>query len=124
MPTRSALRPRTLCRISALVGCLIAVAPTQAWDGEVRGKIYSIESVPGGNNADLRVILQGSPAMCASTTSPTYFAFINISDANFKGTSATLMMAYALNKTVFVFSNISNTAPVGYCRIGFVTVTD
>jgi hypothetical protein len=123
MPTRSALRPRTLCRISALVGCLIAVAPTQAWDGVASGKIIRIDSVPDGNNADLRVMLQGTPVLCSSVINPTW-AFINISQANFKGTSATLMMAYTLNKTVTLYSNISTAPLAGYCQIGYVMVTD
>jgi hypothetical protein len=114
---------QTLAIATGLVCWGVGLTPAYAWDGVGSGKIIRIDSVPDGNNGDLRVMLTGTPALCTSAINPTW-AFINISQANFKGTSATLMMAYALNKTVTLYSNISSAPLAGYCQIGYVMVTD
>jgi hypothetical protein len=112
---------RPLCR-TLLIGLIAVTTGARAWDGAVTGKIDAIESTAANGNADVRVYFVGRPNLCTGPNVPT-MAFINTMDPNYKSMHATLLMAYALNKTVTLYSTIAITPPVGYCQIGFISVS-
>jgi hypothetical protein len=99
---------------------LLPATAVHAWDGVVSGKISALHGVgsSGGapGNFDFRVQLAAQNVVCNSTVDAS-FAFINSSEANYKGLMAMLLSAYASGKTVTLYTNKSVQ---GYCQIGYV----
>jgi hypothetical protein len=125
---------RSMCRLTCkgigmnsgfrfgLIGLLSAVTmQAVAWDGYLTGVISAIDSVPNAGNYDFRVYLQGiSGNWCGGAGAGSNgWAGLHSTDLNFKGVQATLMLAFAMNKTVSVYLT-KDTA--GYCKLGYVTV--
>ena len=110
--------------ISALVFSALALAfgEAAAWDGVATGQISQLDGVSGAggvpNNNDLRVYLTGNAASLCGSGSMSW-GFVNLSDANFKGLLAMLLVAQAGGKSVTVYMNAVSG---GFCQIGYVVV--
>lgn len=98
-----------------------------AADTVTTGKIAQILSVasPGGapGNADERVYLAGFPRLCPGATDPAW-AYINVSDPNFKGVLANLLFAYGAGKTVQIYAAPTSISGGTYCQISYIVVMD
>ncbi len=101
---------------------LLGTTCAHAWDGTVSGKISQLHTVPAAGNADTRVFLVGVPAICnAQGVADASWGYVNSTTPNYKGMLANLLTAYALNKTVTLFSTKSS---IGYCEIGYMVMSD
>lgn len=110
-------------RIPRFSALLIALAPAalcatqghaQTWDGAVSGKISAID-VTASNNYGFRVYIAGNPVMC---TGGAHYAYIIPGASNYETFVSALLTAYALNKTVVIYSmNTGNT-----CNFQYITV--
>lgn len=98
-----------------------------AADTIATGKISRILLVagPGGapGNADSRFYLVGGPSLCTGATDPTW-AYINISDPNYKPIVAILSTAYLGGKSVTLSSSAVNISSGWYCQISYAYVQD
>lgn len=83
------------------------------WDGTYTGTINNIQITEGASYA-FRITLGGISSMCNGGG----FAFLNEADSNYRTYTAALMMAYAMGKTVTIYSNTS----YGHCRIGHISL--
>jgi hypothetical protein len=109
--------------IALLVGGLISNA--YAGDGSATGKISRIDAVGAlagaPNSGDIRVYIPGG-TFCSGPVNDATWGFINVSDSNYKGILANLMMAFSANKTITVNAR---SAPIGsntYCQITWINV--
>ncbi len=75
------------------------------------------------NNGDTRVYLNGVTTFCSGTSDPTW-AFVNTSDANYKGVLASLLMAYATGKQVSVTSIAGAGTSGPRCQIEYVSMVN
>ncbi len=77
-------------------------APSSAWGGTVSGTITALDSVANEtNHYELRIYVAGASVYSTTTTTSAQgFAYMNAGDANFKGTLAVLLTAYATGKQV------------------------
>ena len=91
-----------------------------AWDGTVSGVISSIDSLPVAGNYDFRVYLPSPPGPWCGPANGGGWAALNSNEPNFKGVQATLMLAYAMGKTVTLY--LTRDAN-NYCKIGYVQVS-
>lgn len=98
------------------IAASMAATPCMAWDGQVTGAITKIDASPADGNLGFRVRLAGEPAMCGSSSLP--WAYISKSMPNYDASVALIISAYAMGKSVTVYSNIVS----GYCEIGYITV--
>jgi hypothetical protein len=110
---------------TSIAALLFAISATltapvaQGWDGIASGKISQIDTVNETNNYELRVFL-GDTKMCNHPEpSLNTWAYLNSSDPNYKATLANLMLAYAMGKSVVIFT--MNDAGAG-CHIHYVAV--
>jgi hypothetical protein len=80
--------------------------PSSAWDGAVTGTITGIDSVANEtNNYEIRIYVSGASVYCTTTaTFAQGYAYMNASDANYHGTLAVLLTAYATGKQVELFT--------------------
>lgn len=102
---------------------LLSLAPAYAWDGVVGGRVTQFETVGSAGSApgnyDFRVHLDAQVPICPGAIDTTW-GYVNVSDANYKGIMASILMAYALGKTVTLFTTKSAG---GYCQIGYLSVS-
>ncbi|MEZ0391230.1 MAG: hypothetical protein ACAH59_03375 [Pseudobdellovibrionaceae bacterium] len=91
-------------------------ATSFAWDGTHMGKKISMVEF-STSNYHLRLRLEGSPALCASTA---IWAYLNETDENFKAISAAVLSAKALNQSINLYT--TKDATTGYCKIGYFAV--
>lgn len=106
----------------ALTVCSLTIPPLASaldWDGVVDGKISRIETINETNNYELRVHLGGLTICNHINPTLNTWGYLNSSDPNYKVTVANLMLAYALGKSVTIFT--MNDAGVG-CHIHYVSV--
>lgn len=112
------------CVRSTVVGLMLITAHWQAsaWDGVVTGVISSIHSAPNAGNYDFRVVLPNQPGpWCGPANAQADgWAALHSNEPNFKGVQATLMLAYAMGKTVTLY--LTRDAN-NYCKIGYVQVS-
>ena len=103
------------------VGASLSTPAPAAWDGAVTGVITVLDSTANEpNNYELRIAIGGVTQFCNTTaTAVQGFGYMNSGDVNFKGTLATLLMAYSAGKTVTVYT--MNDSQVG-CHIHYVSV--
>lgn len=107
---------------SLVVALMLLAAHRQAsaWDGEVSGVISSIHSVPNAGSYDFRVVLPNQPGPWCGAPNSVGWAALHANEPNFKGVQATLMLAYAMGKTVTLY--LTRDAN-NYCKIGYVLVS-
>ena len=107
---------------SVIVALMLLAAHRQAnaWDGEVAGVISAIHSVPNAGNYDFRVVMPNQPGPWCGAPNSGGWAVLHANESNFKCVQATLMLAYAMGKTVTLF--LTRDAN-NYCKIGYVAVT-
>lgn len=91
-----------------------------AWDGEVTGVISSIHGVPNAGDYDFRVGLLNQPGPWCGPSQGSGWAALHSNEPNFKGVQATLMLAYAMGKTVTLYLMRDANS---YCKISYVSVT-
>jgi hypothetical protein len=106
-------RSLAACVISAVL--LLSSTAANAWDGVMSSQIASFE-VTTGSNFGLRVILAGTPTMCAGGPN---WAYLNDTDSNYKTYIAMFMLAKAQGSSVTVFTTLSG----GYCHIGYIAIS-
>lgn len=110
---------RRLCKLTvfAIFSCCSSLG--FAWDGSGYGAISSLDVVGGAGGApgnyDFRVFLMHSPVMCSSGSN---WAFINSTDANYRAIVSTLTTAFALGKSVSIYTILAQ----GQCQIGYVSI--
>ncbi len=114
--------------MSALAtACGLVMLATAAHAGtQVSGKVQTILSAAGAGgapgNADLRVQLDGVTTFCPGVTDGSW-AFINSNDANFKGILAAITTAYAMGKTLTVYTVPGAVGASTFCQIAWVQVS-
>lgn len=97
--------------------CLVLSVHAFAWDGNVSGKIYSVD-VTGGENYGFRVSLDnGSKALCGNNHK---WAYVNESFSNYQTYVAVLLAAKMAEKTVVLYTNQRGSN--GYCEIGYISI--
>jgi hypothetical protein len=94
--------------------------PVHAWDGALSGVISAIDSVPSAGQYDFRVYLRDQPGPWCGPTGASGWAAMHSNEPNFKGVQATLMLAFAMGKTVTLYLNRDAN---NYCKIGYVAVS-
>lgn len=106
-----------------LTTLVCAVSHAQGWDGQARGKLAFVDAVASAGGApdglDLRIGLVGKPALCTGTT-PNY-AYLNVTDPNYKVIAALLLSAFATGQDITI---ISRNGANGACQIGYVSLGD
>ncbi|HET7329841.1 hypothetical protein [Dyella sp.] len=104
------------------VALTLVAVPASAWDGVTTGKISEINGVGGlggaPGNYDVRVYLDGQSTLCSGRADSTW-GYINMSDPNYKGLLAMLLMAQANGKAVTLYTTKDGA---GYCQIGYIAV--
>ena len=94
-------------------------------DESATGTISGVDAVGSAsgapNNADIRVYLTGAPKLCTGATD-TSWAWFNVTDANYRGLLATVMLAYATGKTITLNTRATSLAGGVYCQITWVNL--
>lgn len=108
-------------RSFALAGAISTLATTAyAADSEVVGTVAGMSSYSslGGapGNADLRFWLNGITAVCPGATDGAW-AYINVSDADYKGVFGTVSLAYALGKPLDIVTRLTAIGNGNYCQV-------
>ena len=92
---------------------------------EVTATVQAFETVSGyaaaPGNGDLRVWLNGVPALCPGATDGTW-GFVNANDPNFKGIMATVALAYSMGKSVLIGSQLQPIGTGSYCGINYIRI--
>lgn len=106
-----------------LITLICSVSNGQGWDGQTRGKLAFVDAVGGAGGApdglDLRIGLVGKPALCTGTTP--HYAYLNITDPNYKLIAALLISAFSTGQDITI---ISRNGANGACQIGYVSLGD
>ena len=103
----------------ALLGILTSERAL-AWDGHVSGTIMRIDSLPNNGNFDLRIYLTDMPTICSAPgIIDSSWGYMNSSDPNYKGVMSVLLTAYAMGKSVTLYTTKGSG---GYCQIGCVAM--
>ena len=115
---------RRIAAFIIIVSCTLAHAQSASMVGGTINRIDSVASAGGApNNGDTRVYLNGVSTFCSGTADPTW-AFVNTTDANYKGVVASLLMAYATGKQV-VITSIAGAGTSGpRCQIQSISVVN
>ncbi|MDR6984480.1 hypothetical protein J2X32_003124 [Rheinheimera pacifica] len=102
-------------KIAAMLLMVLFSGATVAWDGEVYGKLQSID-VTGGSNYGFRVTFEGAPPICGNANT---WGFLNDTDSNYQTYVSVLLAAKAakMNVTIFTVRDVN-----GYCHIGHISV--
>ncbi|WP_196158982.1 hypothetical protein [Reinekea sp. G2M2-21] len=87
-----------------------------AWDGVVTNTIAKIDVVVDGENYGFRVYLNGSPALCGTTSD---WAYVNKSSSNYDAIVSSLLAAHMAGRRVTLYTNKMAS---GYCHIGYLSV--
>ncbi|SHN39655.1 hypothetical protein [Rhizobacter sp. OV335] len=89
---------------------------------EIAGTVSRIMVVTANagapGNADLRVYLSGVTA-CSGATDPNW-AFLNLTDPNYKGVLATVLTAQTTGKTLMMGTQLAAVGSGSYCQILYV----
>lgn len=90
--------------------------PVVAWDGTVSGKIILID-VTQAENSGFRVILEGSPELCANNSSSPDWAYLNKSLSNYETYVSVFLSANLAGRTVTIYTTKDSN---GNCQIGYL----
>ena len=115
-------RAARLLPLAALAAGMATTPAAMAdWDGSVYGTIAGMDSIANeANNYELRVYVTGATTYCKSAPAvASGFAYLNSADVNYKGTLATLLMAYGTGKAVTIY--MMNDGNSG-CHIHYVAI--
>lgn len=121
-------RRRWLAPLCILPSLLVA-SRTVVADDTVTGTVAQILVVGGlaaaPGNADMRVYLTGNVALCTGTLTTSNWAFLNISDPNYKSMLAMLLTAQISGKQVTVISRPASVGGNGtYCQIVYAFMSN
>ncbi len=111
--------------VFALACGTLALSGSAHANTEVTGTVQAFESVssyasaPG--NGDLRVWLNGVPAICPGATDGSW-GFVNANDANFKGIMTTVALAFSMGKSILIGSQLQAIGTGSYCGINYVRI--
>jgi hypothetical protein len=110
-----------ICKLPLLGALMLVASSSMATDGVATGTISAMHSVAANGNYDFRVYLNGVTTICTATgILDAGWGYVNQADPDYKSMQATLMLAFAMGKTVTLYTNKGGA---GYCQIQYVVVS-